>query len=89
MQRIRIWPTTLLAASAILLSGCEPELIDMARNSNSLGCCGLIILILDIIAIVEVAGSHRTLRGKLLWALFIVFFPILGLIIYYVFAQRN
>ncbi|CAG8734511.1 1452_t:CDS:2, partial [Dentiscutata heterogama] len=43
---------------------------------------GLIILILDIIAIFEVLQSGRSMLAKLLWILLIFFFPVGGLIIY-------
>ncbi|RIB19339.1 hypothetical protein C2G38_2182197 [Gigaspora rosea] len=46
------------------------------------GILGLIILILDIIAIFEVLQSGRSMLSKLLWILLIFFFPIGGLIIY-------
>ncbi|CAF1118973.1 unnamed protein product [Adineta ricciae] len=46
------------------------------------GIAGLIILILDIIAIVDVLKSDRSIAGKLLWVLVIVLFPIGGLILW-------
>jgi len=46
------------------------------------GILGFIILILDIIAIVEVLGGHAGMLSKLCWILFILFFPIIGLIFY-------
>jgi len=46
------------------------------------GVLGLIVLILDIIAVVEVLQSSRAALEKLLWILVIIFFPLLGLIIY-------
>jgi hypothetical protein len=47
------------------------------------GLPGLIILILDIIAIMEIVQSARDTMSKLLWILLILFFPIGGLLIYY------
>ncbi len=85
----RVIPSAIFVLSAILLAGCEQNLIEMASSWESLGCCGLIILVLDIIAIVEIAGSSRTTGAKLIWILFIVFVPFLGLIGYYVFADRS
>ncbi|CAF1303830.1 unnamed protein product [Adineta steineri] len=46
------------------------------------GVVGLIILILDIIAAVEILRSGKSMVEKLLWILFIVFCPIIGLIVY-------
>ena len=89
MRRSPLWPATLIVVSTLFLAGCEPELLEMARGVGGLSFCGLIVLVLDVIAIVEVAGSSRTLGGKLIWTLFILFFPVVGLIIYYLFAERN
>jgi len=52
------------------------------------GLVALIIFILDIIAIVEIVGSSRGMSSKLLWILFVIFFPIIGLICYCIFAKR-
>ncbi|KAF9155260.1 hypothetical protein BG015_010464, partial [Linnemannia schmuckeri] len=46
------------------------------------GFFGLIILILDLIAIFEVLNSNRNVTSKLLWSLLIFLFPILGLVLY-------
>ena len=47
------------------------------------GIGGLIILILDVIAIFEILNGGAGIATKLLWILFILFFPILGFIIYW------
>jgi len=53
------------------------------------GAAALIVLILDIIAIVEVVQSGRNMTEKLLWILFILFFPIIGLIVYCLVARKS
>lgn len=85
----RVIPPALFVLCAMLLTGCEQNLIEMASSWESLGFCGLIILVLDIIAIVEIAGSSRNTGAKLIWILFIVLVPFLGLIGYYIFADRS
>lgn len=50
--------------------------------SYSGGIVGLIILIMDLIAIFEILNSNRTVSGKLAWSLLVFFFPVIGLIIY-------
>lgn len=50
---------------------------------------GLIILILDIVAIVEIFKSSRDTMTKLLWTLLILFFPLGGLLIYYFFGRNK
>ncbi|TDR20592.1 PLDc N-terminal domain-containing protein [Marinicella litoralis] len=52
------------------------------------GIIGLIILILDIIAIIEVVNSSRPVEQKLLWVLIILLLPLLGLILYYVIGKK-
>lgn len=85
----RVIPGYLLPLCAIFIAGCEPELLNMASSWESLSCCGLIILVLDVIAIVQVVGSSRSTGGKLIWIFFIVCAPFLGLVCYYIFADRS
>ncbi|KAI8598627.1 hypothetical protein EDD21DRAFT_381942 [Dissophora ornata] len=53
------------------------------------GFFGLIVLILDLIAIFEVLNSTRSVVSKLLWSLLIFLFPVFGLIIYFLFGDRE
>jgi hypothetical protein len=48
---------------------------------------GLIILILDIVAILSVLGGTSTLGHKLLWLAIILLFPVIGVIIYFLVGQ--
>ena len=80
--------STLLVAA--LLTGCttgDGNLVDMIRAPWSLGCCGLLVLVLDVIAIIEVAGSARDTGSKVLWIVLILIFPLLGCILYYFFGR--
>lgn len=76
-----------VALVATVLAGCGPNLFERVSNFWTLGCCGTIIVILDIIALVELAGSAKTTGSKVLWALLIIFFPVLGVILYYFFGR--
>jgi cytochrome bd-type quinol oxidase subunit 2 len=78
----------LALVSTLLLAGCGPNLFERISNFWSLSCCGVVIVILDVIALIELAGSSRSTGDKVLWALLIIFFPILGVILYYFFARR-
>ena len=74
--------------SAVLLSGCGgPNLVDRINSPWGLSICGTIIVILDIVAIIDIAGSQRTFGSKALWVLLIVFFPVGGLAFYYFFGD--
>ncbi len=84
----RLLPAVLVSTTALLLAGCGPNLFDRMTNWYTLSCCGVIIVILDIIALVEVSGSNRSLGDKVLWALIIIFAPVLGCILYYLFGRK-
>jgi len=50
---------------------------------------GLIILVADIWAIVNVFGSTASTGAKVLWILLILILPVLGLIIWYFAGPRS
>lgn len=84
----RILIGSLVAFAALLLTGCGgPTLIDYADHGWGLGICGMIVLIMDIVAIIEVVGSDRTFGGKALWVALLIFFPVGGLLLYYFFGR--
>lgn len=76
-----------VAVLALFVAGCGPNLFDRVANFWSLSCCGGVIVILDILALLELAGSTRSTSDKVLWALLIIFFPLGGLILYYFFGR--
>ncbi len=50
---------------------------------------GLVILILDIFAIVEIVKSSLTDGKKALWVILIVLLPVVGLILYYFLGRKK
>jgi hypothetical protein len=44
---------------------------------------GAVLLFLDILAIFEVVTSHRTPTKKILWTVFILIAPFLGMLAYF------
>ncbi|KAF2829550.1 hypothetical protein CC86DRAFT_286118 [Ophiobolus disseminans] len=52
------------------------------------GIVGFIVLVLDIIAWIEIFKSNRTVPNKVLWALIVFLFPVVGMLIYYLFSNR-
>ncbi len=48
---------------------------------------GLIVLVLDIVAIASVVMGGGSLGHKLLWILLIVLLPIVGMILYFIFGK--
>ncbi len=53
------------------------------------GIIGLLILIADIWAIVNVMQSGASTGGKILWTLLILLLPVLGLIIWLITGPRT
>ncbi|CAN8102866.1 unnamed protein product [Discula destructiva] len=52
------------------------------------GILGFIVLVLDIIVFIEVLKSNRPPIHKLLWCLVVFLFPIVGMVIYWLFSNR-
>lgn len=50
---------------------------------------GLLVLILDIVAIVSVLGGSGTAGHKLLWVVAIVLLPVLGMILYFLIGKNS
>lgn len=77
-----------LLVAALTLTGCaDSSLVGQVVNFWSLSICGTVLVILDIIALVELAGSPRSTGSKIGWAAVIVFFPYLGCFLYYIFGR--
>ncbi|HYE95493.1 MAG TPA: PLD nuclease N-terminal domain-containing protein [Rubricoccaceae bacterium] len=89
MNRLRSLPVAVLGVLTLALAGCGPDtVLDGLRNPFATGVCGLIVLVLDVIAIVEVLNSARPTGEKVLWCLVIFFFPFIGLLAYWFFGKK-
>ena len=53
------------------------------------GFFGLLILIADVWAIVNVIGSRSSIGGKVLWTVLILLLPVVGLLIWLVAGPRT
>ncbi len=53
------------------------------------GLLGLIILVLDIVAIVNVLGGSKPLEYKVLWILVILLLPVVGMILYFLIGKGS
>jgi succinate dehydrogenase/fumarate reductase cytochrome b subunit len=58
-------------------------------NTGHNGLFGLLILIGDIWAIINIFQSSATNEKKLLWTLVVVLLPLLGLILWYFLGPRD
>lgn len=89
MKKIATLPVFLLVTLSLFVAGCGgSNLFNQLPLIGNAGFCMTIILILDLIALVEIFGSSRGTGDKLLWALIIIFFPILGCILYYMVGRK-
>ncbi len=48
---------------------------------------GLIILVLDIVAIVDCLQNQKDTQKKILWVILILLLPVVGLILYYLMGK--
>ncbi len=53
------------------------------------GILGIIILVLDIVAIIDAIKSSMETGKKVLWVVLIVILPIVGLILYYLLGKKK
>lgn len=53
------------------------------------GILGLVILVLDILAIVDIVKSPKSGGQKALWIILVVVLPVLGLILYYLLGRKK
>lgn len=74
----------LLMTLVLVLAGCAgPNFIDRINLGFSASICGSVILILDILVLIQVAGTNWKFSRKAMWALIIIFFPVGGLILWW------
>ncbi|MXO59314.1 hypothetical protein GRI89_07140 [Altererythrobacter salegens] len=50
---------------------------------------GIIVLVIDIWAIINVIGSNASVGGKVLWALGVLIFPVIGAAVWYFAGPRG
>ena len=50
---------------------------------GSYGLFGLIVVVLDVIALVKLLQSGADTGNKILWALLIILLPVLGMVLYF------
>jgi Phospholipase_D-nuclease N-terminal len=51
---------------------------------SSYSLIGLVVLVLDVVALVKLLQSGANAGTKILWALLIILLPVLGMILYFV-----
>jgi hypothetical protein len=79
----------LLVPLAVLLTGCGgPNLLER-MSSSYWGFGGTLVIVLDLIALVDLLGDEgRSTSNRVIWTLLIVFFPIGGVILYFLLGRE-
>ena len=49
---------------------------------------GLLVLVLDVIALVNIVTSSMSVGGKVLWGIIVIALPIVGMLLYFVFGKK-
>ena len=60
-----------------------------AWYSSNYNLIGLVILVLDIIAIVSVLMGRGSVGHKVLWILLILILPVIGMILYFLIGRNS
>ena len=53
------------------------------------GILGLLVLVLDIIALVDVLKSSMNTDKKILWIILIVLLPVIGMLLYFLIGKKQ
>jgi hypothetical protein len=53
------------------------------------GVLGLLVLVLDIVALIDLLGGRGSATHKLLWFVIIFFLPVLGMILYFLIGKNS
>jgi hypothetical protein len=50
---------------------------------------GLVVLVLDIIAIIDILQSAMATDKKVLWVVLVALLPVIGMVLYFVIGKKN
>jgi hypothetical protein len=53
------------------------------------GVLGLIVLILDIVALVSIFSAAKPVAWKLIWTLVVLLLPLIGMIVYFLIGKNT
>lgn len=87
--QLRFLPLLVLTFVALTIAGCAGGNFGDLVMGGPGGFCGLLILIADIWAFVQIAQSRAETLRKVLWGLLVFFFPVGGWLIWFFFGPRR
>jgi hypothetical protein len=53
------------------------------------GLLGLIVLVLDIVAIVDILKGSMETAKKVLWVILVLILPLIGMVLYFLVAKKK
>ncbi|KAF4984013.1 hypothetical protein FZEAL_718 [Fusarium zealandicum] len=86
---LQLWLATLAMAAPMASEDVAAQVAEPWQLGTGGGIIGFIVLILDIMVWIEVLQSNRPPVHKLLWCVGVFIFPIGGMIIYWLFSNRQ
>ncbi|KAM0189699.1 hypothetical protein ACHAPA_010894 [Fusarium lateritium] len=86
---LQLWLAALAFAAPIADEAINVKGVEPWHYGTGGGIVGFIVLVLDILVWIEVLQSNRPVSHKILWCLVVFLFPIVGMIIYYLFSNRQ
>lgn len=77
-----------LAPLAVLLTGCGGPNLPERLSTANWGFWGTVVIVLDLVALVDLLrDGGRETTSTVIWALLIIFFPVGGVILYFIFGR--
>ena len=52
------------------------------------GILGIVVLVLDVLAILNIVKSSKSTGNKILWIVLVLLLPVIGLILYYLIGRK-
>ncbi len=49
---------------------------------------GLVVLVLDVVALIKLWGGSSDMNHKLLWTILILILPVIGMVLYFAIGQK-
>jgi len=86
---LRAFVFVVLLPLTVLLSGCGGPNLFQRLGMGTWGFWGTLVIVLDLIALFDLLGSEsRSTTSRALWVLVIIFFPVGGVILYFLFGRE-
>ena len=90
MTRPNLLPALALGALVVALTGCGGDnAFSLISGGLSTGVCGLIHIVLVVLAFVKLANSSADTGSKVLWGALIFFFPFVGLVAWWIWGPKE